>query len=116
MHDMANNTDPNSVRKQLTIDAPREIAWAVFTERVGEWWPLAMYKIGKANAIDAIIEPRVGGRWYERAASTKQLENAAASSTAITLLCGRLSRGGGSRTYFTRRAVDAVPVRDPISG
>jgi hypothetical protein len=25
-----------------------------------------MYKIGKANAVDAIIEPRVGGRWYER--------------------------------------------------
>jgi uncharacterized protein YndB with AHSA1/START domain len=25
-----------------------------------------MYKIGTANAVDAIIEPRVGGRWYER--------------------------------------------------
>jgi uncharacterized protein YndB with AHSA1/START domain len=25
-----------------------------------------MYKIGKANAVDAVIEPRVGGRSYER--------------------------------------------------
>jgi uncharacterized protein YndB with AHSA1/START domain len=25
-----------------------------------------MYKIGKAAAVDAVIEPRVGGRWYER--------------------------------------------------
>lgn len=24
------------------------------------------YKIGKASALDAVIEPRVGGRWYER--------------------------------------------------
>ena len=27
---------------------------------------MAVYKIGKANAVDAVIEPRVGGRWYER--------------------------------------------------
>jgi uncharacterized protein YndB with AHSA1/START domain len=27
---------------------------------------LAHYKIGKARAVDAVIEPRVGGRWYER--------------------------------------------------
>jgi uncharacterized protein YndB with AHSA1/START domain len=33
---------------------------------MGGWWPLASYKIGKANAVDAVIEPRVGGRWYER--------------------------------------------------
>jgi uncharacterized protein YndB with AHSA1/START domain len=30
------------------------------------WWPLADYKIGKAKAVDAVLEPRVGGRWYER--------------------------------------------------
>jgi uncharacterized protein YndB with AHSA1/START domain len=33
---------------------------------MGTWWPLAYYKIGKANAIDAVIEPCQGGRWYER--------------------------------------------------
>lgn len=58
--------DPNCVRKVINVVAPPAIAWAVFTEQMGTWWPLAMYKIGKANAVDAIIEPRVGGRWYER--------------------------------------------------
>lgn len=58
--------DPNSVRKALHVKAPREIAWRVFTEKMGTWWPLAQYKIGKAKAVDAIVEPRVGGRWYER--------------------------------------------------
>lgn len=58
--------DPNSVRKSLTVDAPQAVAWRVFTTQMGTWWPLAQYKIGKANAVDAIIEPRVGGRWYER--------------------------------------------------
>ncbi|MGH7435657.1 MAG: SRPBCC family protein [Polyangiaceae bacterium] len=58
--------DPNSVRKSLHVKAPREIAWRVFTEKMGTWWPLAHYKIGKAKAVDAVVEPRVGGRWYER--------------------------------------------------
>jgi len=58
--------DPNSVRKVIGVEAPCHIAWQVFTEQMGSWWPLAMYKIGKADAVDAVIEPRVGGRWYER--------------------------------------------------
>src|SRR5262249_19855981 len=56
----------NSVRKVVSVMAPPEIAWRVFTEKMSTWWPLATYKIGKANAVDAVIEPRVGGRWYER--------------------------------------------------
>ena len=58
--------DPNSVRKVVGVEAPREAAWRVFTQEMGSWWPLATYKIGKTDAVDAVIEPRVGGRWYER--------------------------------------------------
>ena len=58
--------DPNSVKKAIDVEVGQETAWRVFTERMGSWWPLAYYKIGKANAVDAVIEPRVGGRWYER--------------------------------------------------
>jgi uncharacterized protein YndB with AHSA1/START domain len=57
---------PNSVRKVVRVDASQEIAWRVFTTKMGSWWPLAHYKIGQAKAVDAIIEPQVGGRWYER--------------------------------------------------
>lgn len=63
---MTGDTDPNSVRKVVTVQAPQAVAWRVFTEKMGTWWPLAHYKIGKAKAVDAVIEPRVGGRWYER--------------------------------------------------
>jgi uncharacterized protein YndB with AHSA1/START domain len=58
--------DPYSVRKVMTVQAPRAVAWRVFTEQMGTWWPLAHYKIGKTNAVDAIMEPRIGGLWYER--------------------------------------------------
>ena len=63
---MSGSTDPNSVRKVMSVKAPPEIAWRVFTEKMGTWWPLGVYKIGKVSAVDAVIEPRVGGRWYER--------------------------------------------------
>src|SRR5262245_65737587 len=56
----------NSVRKVVHVQALPEVAWRVFTEKMGTWWPLATYKIGKAKAVDAVIEPRVGGRWFER--------------------------------------------------
>jgi uncharacterized protein YndB with AHSA1/START domain len=62
------SADLNSVRKSIIVKAPQDIAWEVFTQQMGSWWPLAMYKIGKANAVDAVVEPRVGGRWYERGA------------------------------------------------
>ncbi|MBX9588635.1 MAG: SRPBCC family protein [Hyphomonadaceae bacterium] len=58
--------DLNSVRKTVIVEAPPAVAWRVFTEQMGAWWPLAVYKIGKTSAVDAMIEPRVGGRWYER--------------------------------------------------
>ena len=58
--------DPNSVRKSMNVQASRAIAWRVFTEKMSSWWPLDNYKIGKAKAVEAIVEPRVGGRWYER--------------------------------------------------
>jgi uncharacterized protein YndB with AHSA1/START domain len=62
----ASAADPNSVRKVVHVDAPQEVAWRVFTTKMGTWWPLAHYTIGKVKAVDAIMEPRVGGRWYER--------------------------------------------------
>jgi uncharacterized protein YndB with AHSA1/START domain len=63
---VSRGTDPNSVRKVVSVQAPQAVAWRVFTEKMGAWWPLDNYKIGKAKAVDAVIEPHVGGRWYER--------------------------------------------------
>jgi hypothetical protein len=46
---MAAGVDPNSARKVVDVRAPQDMAWRVFTERMGAWWPLATYKIGKAK-------------------------------------------------------------------
>jgi uncharacterized protein YndB with AHSA1/START domain len=41
-------------------------AFAFFTDLFGSWWPADHYHIGQADMADAILEPREGGRWYER--------------------------------------------------
>jgi uncharacterized protein YndB with AHSA1/START domain len=50
----------------LLVRAPQAIAWRVFTENMSTWWPLSRYKIGKSKAVAAIVEPQIGGRWYEQ--------------------------------------------------
>jgi uncharacterized protein YndB with AHSA1/START domain len=54
-----------AVRHALTVKAPPERAFAVFTQRLGTWWPLEPYSIGASKAVDAALEPHPGGRWYE---------------------------------------------------
>jgi uncharacterized protein YndB with AHSA1/START domain len=57
-----------AVRKTVRVDVPQAHAFNVFTEHFGLWWPLATHKIGKKDAVTAIIEPKLGGRWFERSA------------------------------------------------
>jgi uncharacterized protein YndB with AHSA1/START domain len=53
------------VRKTIVVKAPQARAFEVFTTRFGSWWPKS-HHIGSAEMAEAIIEPRVGGRWYEK--------------------------------------------------
>jgi len=56
----------SAVRKTVTVAAPLAIAFEVFTAQIETWWPLASHHIGDADCQAVVIEPRVGGRWYER--------------------------------------------------
>ncbi|MDF2719971.1 MAG: hypothetical protein K0R28_6896 [Paenibacillus sp.] len=53
------------VRKSLLLNTSQAHAFVVFTEQHSNWWPLKNYHIG-ADPQTAIIEPNVGGRWFER--------------------------------------------------
>jgi uncharacterized protein YndB with AHSA1/START domain len=48
-----------------TVGVPVERAFEVFTGSVDAWWP-HQYHIGAAEVAEVVLEPRVGGRWYER--------------------------------------------------
>jgi uncharacterized protein YndB with AHSA1/START domain len=53
------------VKKSIRVNAPQAHAFEVFASRFDSWWPRD-HHIGKAAMIEAIIEPRAGGRWYEK--------------------------------------------------
>ena len=57
-----------SVRKSVTVDASQERAFTVFTDGMSAWWPLESHHTGAQDATGVVIEPRAGGRWYERGA------------------------------------------------
>ena len=54
------------VKKTLTVHTSQTRAFEVFTEHFGSWWPLETHHIGAQPAQTAVIEPRAGGRWFER--------------------------------------------------
>jgi len=53
------------VRKSIVVNAPQAHAFDVFARRFDAWWPRD-HHIGKSAMAEAIIEPRAGGRWYEK--------------------------------------------------
>ncbi len=89
--------DFNSVRKDVSVQAPQAVACRVFTEKMGTWWPLASYKIGKDNAVDAVIEPQSGAAGTSAAMMEASVGGAAYSH-------GNRPRAWYSRGYRHRLA------------
>jgi uncharacterized protein YndB with AHSA1/START domain len=54
-----------AVQKSVTVNAPAAHVFRAFTAKQNEWWPRA-HHIGKTEKFTAIVEPKVGGRWFER--------------------------------------------------
>ena len=54
------------VRKSIVVNAPQSHVFKTFTERIDTWWPRG-HHIGGKEPFIAILEPRAGGRWFERA-------------------------------------------------
>ena len=53
------------IRKSLIVKTDANKAFAVFTAKIGNWWPRA-FTIGTSPLKDVILEERSNGRWFER--------------------------------------------------
>jgi uncharacterized protein YndB with AHSA1/START domain len=62
---MADALQALTVRKTIVVNAPRERAFQVFTAGFDSWWPRG-HHIGKADMLAAVMEPKPGGRWFEK--------------------------------------------------
>ena len=53
-----------TIRKSIRVERPAEIAFKVFCEEIGQWWPKGPSFGGKIPTR-MVIEGRVGGRFYQ---------------------------------------------------
>ena len=61
------------VRKSIVVEAPQAHVFRTFTERIDTWWPRS-HHIGQCERFQAIIEPKRGGRWFERGEDGSECE------------------------------------------
>src|SRR4029453_2553125 len=56
-----------TIRKSIHVKRPVETAFRRFTADIGKWWPLQEgFSFDRARAHEIFLEPRVGGRFFER--------------------------------------------------
>ena len=53
------------VRKSVSVKATPERAFEIFTAGMSRWWS-RQYSINKSPIKDIVVEPKAGGRWFER--------------------------------------------------
>jgi uncharacterized protein YndB with AHSA1/START domain len=53
-----------AVTKSVTVEAPVDKAFRVFTDGIDRWW-FRQHHIGASELQEVVLEPRAGGRWYE---------------------------------------------------
>jgi uncharacterized protein YndB with AHSA1/START domain len=54
-----------SVRTSMVVEAPLELAFSVFTEGIGSWFP-PEYNLLDVEIAERVFEPRVGGQVFDR--------------------------------------------------
>lgn len=62
---MTTQATDTAVRTSITVDAPQDRAFDVFTKGIGTWWP-PEHHILQAELAEMVFEPRVGGNVYDR--------------------------------------------------
>jgi uncharacterized protein YndB with AHSA1/START domain len=63
-----------AVRQSVVVPISQERAFEVFTARLADWWPVDTHVIGRKPVVAAVIEPREGGRWFERSADGSECD------------------------------------------
>jgi uncharacterized protein YndB with AHSA1/START domain len=71
---MTEQATTEAVRKSVTVPLSRESAFELFVDEFADWWPLSSHHIGERQAAEVVIEPREGGRWFERDQSGTECE------------------------------------------
>ena len=53
------------LRREIMVDADPDLAFAVFTERIGAWWPVGDFSVHGAGATVAFVDRGLGSTIVE---------------------------------------------------
>ena len=71
-------TATEAIRRSVTVDCSVEHAFATFTERIHEWWPLGTHSIDRyetgSAAETVVFQGGAGGQVYERTKNGEELK------------------------------------------
>ena len=56
------------LRREIVVDADPDLAFAVFTEQIGEWWPVHKHSVHGAGASVAFVDKGLGSTIVESSA------------------------------------------------
>ncbi len=62
---MTVQTSDTAVRTSITVKAPIERAFSIFTDGIGTWWS-PDHHVLRGELAEMVFEPRVGGHVYDR--------------------------------------------------
>ncbi len=54
------------IRMEVVVRRSPEDAFSLFTTRMTAWWPMQRFTFGPGRSHEVLMEPYVGGRFYER--------------------------------------------------
>jgi len=54
------------IHKSVKVGRPIDVAFKLFTDQIGSWWPSHTHSFIEGGNATCILEPKVGGRIYER--------------------------------------------------
>jgi hypothetical protein len=81
-------TEP--LRLPFTVDCPVPRAFAVWTGRISMWWP-ADHTVTGEPGLEVVLEPRVGGRIFERTPAGAEYGSVCGATTPRSTRRGRRS-------------------------
>ena len=54
------------IRLEVTVRRSLDDAFSLFTTRLTSWWPTQRFTFGPGRSREVLMDPYVGGRFYER--------------------------------------------------
>ena len=62
---MSTQAEATSVQSSIVVDAPQELAFSIFTDDIGSWFP-SEYNLMNTPIVERVFEPRAGGHVYDK--------------------------------------------------